>query len=343
MKTKNQMKNSDKIKGCLMGMAIGDGYGYPTEFLKVDEILEKWPPTGPESPMGNPILVTDDTQMAISVAKALIESKENNYSPLSLEKSLIKNYIEWLNDPKNNRAPGMTCIRACEKLERGDNWLEATIKDSKGCGANMRVVPVGLLCLKGIEENEIGAIAQFQSAITHGHPTALAASEITAITIVKILNGTSHKDLLEELLKYAEKQKGVYHEKYLKNIWDRAPFRSPIEFITLGWEQVIEVLLKVKEGLNKNDIEIDPCLVSGEGWISEEAFATALLCFLLFPEEPKRVLKRAVVTSGDSDSIACLAGAFSGAYCGLNKFPQDWINRIEYKVELDKIAAFYEV
>lgn len=53
------------------------------------------------------------------------------------------------------------------------------------------------------------------------------------------------------------------------------------------------------------------------------------------------MLRRAVLTSGDSDSIACLAGAFSGAYCGLKSLPLDWIERIEYKTELERMIKFY--
>jgi ADP-ribosylglycohydrolase len=330
------------IKGCLFGMAIGDGYGYPTEFLSIQEIKTKWTPDGPEKPAGNPILVTDDTQMAIAVAQALMSSSKDNFSVPSLERHLIDNYVTWLNDPKNNRAPGMTCIRSCERLEKEDSWTKATELNSKGCGANMRVIPVGLLAAKGMDASTIGAIAQFQSVLTHAHPTALAASEITAITVSKILHKVPIENLLEELLDHAEQQKKNYHKSYLKDIWDRPPFWTAEEFITLGWEQVIEVLLKVKAGIQQKDIHTDPCLITGAGWIAEEAFATALYCFLLFPNEPTKVLKRAVVTSGDSDSIACLTGAFSGAYCGIDKFPTDWINRIEYKDELELISLFYE-
>ena len=118
------MHKIDSIKGSLFGMAIGDGYGYPTEFLKIEEIITKWAPNGPEEPEGNPILVTDDTQMAIAVAEALIETEKSNFTPSALEKSLTNYFVKWLNDPQNNRAPGMTCIRSCERLEKGFLPLE---------------------------------------------------------------------------------------------------------------------------------------------------------------------------------------------------------------------------
>jgi len=36
-----------------------------------------------------------------------------------------------------------------------------------------------------------------------------------------------------------------------------------------------------------------------------------------FPEDPVAALRRAVLTAGDSDSIACLTGAFAGADLGM--------------------------
>lgn len=331
----------NKIKGCLFGMAIGDGFGYPTEFLSVAEILEKWSPSGPKFPEGNPILVTDDTQMALAVATALTESIKDSFSPNSLESALRKHFVAWLNDPQNNRAPGMTCLTSCEKLEKGLEWEKATAFSSKGCGANMRVAPVALLKAKGVSNSAIAKIAQFQSAITHAHPTALVASELTAMTIVFLLEGVSPTQLLPKLLSYAESQKLIYHQDYLNNIWDRPPMRSPEDFIQKGWEDCIQKLIEIQSALEALDTNIDPCLITGEGWIAEEAFATALLCFLYFPKAPVKVLQRAVLTSGDSDSIACLAGAFIGTHCGFSQLPQDWTDRIEYKNELLEFSTFF--
>jgi ADP-ribosylglycohydrolase len=54
------------------------------------------------------------------------------------------------------------------------------------------------------------------------------------------------------------------------------------------------------------------------------------------------VVRRAAVTSGDSDSIACLAGAFAGAHLGLDAWPEDWIERIEYRDGLDRLGVFLD-
>lgn len=41
-----------------------------------------------------------------------------------------------------------------------------------------------------------------------------------------------------------------------------------------------------------------------------------------------------MVTAGDSDSIACIAGSFAGAHHGLEAFPRSWVERIEYRERL---------
>ena len=85
--------------------------------------------------------------------------------------------------------------------------------------------------------------------------------------------------------------------------------------------EVLVALDRVAVALREGDDGGDPCLRTGAGWIAEEALATALYCYLLSPEEPVKVLGRAAATSGDSDSIACLAGGFAGAALGTAAWP----------------------
>ena len=322
-------------------MAIGDGFGYPTEFLSLDKIKERWGKNGLEAPLGEPIMVTDDTQMAVAVANALQRAITDDLSKESITNALIKEFVTWLNDSRNDRAPGMTCLVATENLEKGLAWNLATVKDSKGCGANMRVVPVGLLTARNISTEQIGRLAQFQAVITHAHPTALTASEITAITIVKLINGTEPENLLNELERHAKEQWRIYHDDLLAEIWNRPPFYTSQDYIAHGWDEVLEVLAKVRKAMEYRDEEIDPCLAVGDGWKAEDAFGTALYCFLLYPNDPAAAMRRAINSRGDSDSIGCLTGAMVGAHCGVEAIPPDWISRIEYQNELNEMVKFF--
>lgn len=60
------------------------------------------------------------------------------------------------------------------------------------------------------------------------------------------------------------------------------------------------------------------------------------------PGGPLTALRRAACTRGDSDSIACLAGAFAGAHLGPDVWPSDWESRIEYRDELLAFGALWD-
>lgn len=330
-----------RASGCLFGLAFGDALGAATEFLSVAEIIDQFPPDGPRELRGNPARVTDDTQMTIAVGRALLAA-ERPYSPAALEKELRKTFIAWNNSPENNRAPGITCMTACERLAAGEPWYEASRLHSKGCGANMRVAPVGLLGFGADPEaqKQRAAIAQFQAALTHGHATGLAAADLTAAAIADLLAGGDPADLPQRLRAYALSQRTIYHADWLGPLWQRVGLASPQEFIARGWDECLEVLNRLDAALRAPDFATDPCLQTGAGWVAEEAFATGLLCFLLYPDDPVAAIQRAAVTSGDSDSIACLAGAFAGAHHGLSAWPAAWLEQIEYR---DTLAHFGQV
>jgi ADP-ribosylglycohydrolase len=237
-------------------------------------------------------------------------------------------------------------MSACRRLQNESlPWHEASVLNSKGCGANMRVAPVGLLPAgptddaTGVTDTTRAAIAQFQAALTHGHPTALAASDLTAWAIADLAAGGELSDLPARLRVYALSQRTVYHADWLGPLWERPGVVSPAKFIARGWDECSAVLDQLDEALTHPNRDADPCHATGAGWVAEEAFATGLLCFLLFPDDPVAALRRAAVTSGDSDSIACLTGAFAGAYHGMAAWPEDWVARIEYR---ERLAALGE-
>ena len=197
----------------------------------------------------------------------------------------------------------------------------------------MRVTPVGLV--PGISSSTRAGAAQLQAALTHGHPTALAASELTAYATWWLLGGMAPADLPAALRERARQQREVCHHGWLGELWLRGG-ESPESFMARGWDECLGALDRLDAALADRDMESDPCEATGGGWIAEEALATAALCFLLYPDEPARALCRAATTSGDSDSIAALAGAFAGAAYGLDAFPRGWSARIEYR---DRLAA----
>ncbi|MFB9558371.1 ADP-ribosylglycohydrolase family protein [Streptomyces roseoviridis] len=333
----------------LLGLALGDAMGYPTEFLTMEQITATFGPWHKmEMPLseGDVVRVTDDTQMTLAVGEALAEittsPRETGgawgalqpVTPAQVEAALRKHLVAWLRSPDNNRAPGQTCLNACAALERGLPWQDATVISSKGCGANMRVAPVALV--PGLTAEQRSGIAQFQAAMTHGHPTALAASDLTAHTIWLILHGCAMDDLLPQLRSYAQESRHTYHSDWLGDLWRKAGAPDPASYIAFGWDECLRALDKVAEALREPVMDRDPSEAVGAGWVAEEALATALYCFLLVKGDARGSIMRGAHSSGDSDSIAALAGAFAGAKHGTYYWLPEWIEVLEYD---DRIRA----
>ncbi|MEV0642154.1 ADP-ribosylglycohydrolase family protein [Streptomyces sp. NPDC050619] len=327
--------------GALTGLALGDALGFPTEFNDVPSILAKCGPWR-EMALPRPAIVTDDTQMTLALGRGLRTAMDRGVlAPEGMADPVRQEFIAWNRSPENDRAPGNTCIRACRLLERTDRpWQDASQIGSKGCGANMRVAPIGLV--PGLSDEQRAGAAQLQSALTHGHPTALAASDLTAHAVRLLAQGAEPMALVGLLRSYALENRSGYHHRWLGDLWTRGQDPTPEQFIARGWDECLEILDRLQAAVGSVSPETDPCLATGEGWIAEEALATGLLCFLLFVDEPVTALRRAACTSGDSDSIACLTGAFAGAYLGADAWPTDWADRIEYRGELLTLGALWD-
>ncbi|MFE1234972.1 ADP-ribosylglycohydrolase family protein [Streptomyces sp. NPDC058745] len=329
--------------GSLIGLALGDALGFPTEFNDVPAILAKFGPWRQLELQGRRTAhVSDDTQMTLALGRGIRTAMDRGVlAPLRMARPVRDEFVDWYHSPDNNRAPGNTCMQACMLLDGDRPWQQASQIGSKGCGANMRVAPVGLV--PGLSEEQRAGAAQLQSALTHGHPTALAASDLTARAVYLLAQGAEPLGLVGQLRSYAYENRSRYHAGWLGDLWTYSQDPTPTHFIERGWDECLAVLERLAGVLRTADPEIDPCEYTGDGWIAEEALGTGLLSFLLFPDEPVTALRRAACTKGDSDSIACLTGAFAGAHLGAGAWPKDWEERIEYRSELLTLGALWDV
>jgi ADP-ribosylglycohydrolase len=294
----------DKAKGLIFGLAIGDALGWPTEFLSLEEIKATYGDSG-ISDLPDPALFTDDTQMSIAVAKALIGAGEKDID--AIMEAVRDEFIQWLHAPDNDRAPGNACIQGVSNLEKGIHWSKSGLPHSKGCGSAMRAAPIGYLYQN--DPDKLKKVAHASGICTHGHPTADAACIGAAYLVKLALDHTNPAHMIPQLLAFTKGISGEFDQAILKVNQ------------CLGWDDPQKALSYL-----------------GQGWVGEEAVALALYCFLKFPDDYRRVVTLAANTDGDSDSIACIAGAISGAYLGMSAIPCDWIKRIERPVYLRYVA-----
>lgn len=313
----------DQFSGAILGLAIGDALGLPTEFRRRYQILEafgsqgvtdfedlhdsRWsiPPIiiGPEHPKGT---YTDDTQMAIAVAQGLLEAGDEDID--TLMSTIGKQFVAWSHSPENNRAPGETCMVGCSNLEKGIPWYQAGVPRSKGCGSAMRVAPIGLFYCHNYDK--LLEVARASSLLTHGHDASIEGAAAAALLVALALAQHAPEEMYQILL-----EKCGPHSTDFKTCLEKLP-----DFVSKDPEIALSA-----GGL-------------GEGWVAEEAVVSALYCIWRYPDSYEKAVLTAINTDGDSDSIGCITGSISGAWLGLTAIPDTWRTQVENSAYLHTLA-----
>ena len=76
----------------------------------------------------------------------------------------------------------------------------------------------------------------------------------------------------------------------------------------------------------------------GNGVEAHESVPTAIYTFLRYPDSFADVVGYAISLGGDTDTIASMAGAVSGAYLGLDAIPEAWRENVEGSARLQELA-----
>lgn len=322
---------AERFAGCLLGGAVGDALGAAVEFLSHDQILETFGAGGIRDfapAYGRLGAITDDTQMTLFTAEGLIRAAlhQAGSGPDAVVASIYRAYLRWLatqdeGPPEaesskgwlfglralhSRRAPGHSCLSALHSGWMGD--IQTPINDSKGCGGVMRVAPAGLVAAG--DPDLAFRLGCESAAITHGHPTGYLAAGVFAAIICRLVAG--------ETLPAA--------------IWASRDH-------LLDRSDAGETLAAVNRALAKARAE--PLGIEGaglgEGWIAEETLAISLYCALLEPDFERAVI-RAINHSGDSDSTGAIAGNLLGAALGIQAIPTRWLDQLELRAEIDRLA-----
>ena len=317
----------DRIRGCLLGLAIGDAYGAPIEFLRRREIIERFGPDGPHDlePWGSHPggAYTDDTQMSVATARGLLDWRAaSGWAPgatadqdalEALEHAIGRRYVEWYRSHAwDGRAPGTACLTA----------LGSGIPvDSKGCGGVMRVAPLGCADL-GRAAFEAGARA---AALTHRHHTSDAASGFQARIVDWLVGG---EDDLRAAARAARSTLVAWPES-----------GGALDAVDTAIALAGDASVETYEALGRiGHVGVETPDAPGKGWVAEEALGIGLFCALRFAGDFAAALRAAAVISGDSDSTASIAGAMLGAAGGTAALPAAWREKVEDRDELLRLA-----
>ena len=305
-----------RIEGAVLGAAIGDAMGHPTEFINSFEgIVQKY---GPQGITGFELFwtregkrfapYTDDTQMAEVVLRVLVESRKENHDLDTAMNLMANGFIAWANNPQGgHRAPGGACLEGCRALQRGVHWSKAGGATAGGCGSVMRAYPFGLVFHDDTDKAEHWAVEH--SKLTHRDPIALAACAAMGVGVAQVLQGESVEAVTSAMVKAARRY-------------------SP------------ETADMIERAVDEAGSGVEPkvTLQRLRGWAAHEAIAAGAYIFVRHADDPRAAILEGANTPGDSDSIATLAGALTSARCGVESLPVGWISDVERSEELLELA-----
>ena len=294
---KGQKTFCDKVRGCLLGVAIGDALGAPFEHLGPGESNQFLDPTGGLIKDFHPYMGyppgswTDDTGMTLASCRAFIDMMSTGDTAENCHRRAFYNWV----GSGECRKPGKTVKRAAiDGVPDPGAW---------GNGALMRMSPVAIFChAKCLEEKEAGDLAFRMAALTHGHPLATFLAVEFVLALLSIFRGDNEvpkglSDPGKLCLSAGEGDAGcgVYREK--RHLAVDAVHPSTGLWM---WRHVLERCLGLTEGSR---------------WSSMPTFEEGIL--------------KTVNESFDRDTAGAVAGALLGAYWGELGIPEKWRMGVE--------------
>ncbi len=341
----------NKIKGSMLGGAIGDALGFTVEFMSEDYIFSHYGENGitEYSLCDGVALISDDTQMSMFTADGLLNGQNYCQNPTvdQYVQSVYESYLNWLSTQEDDfvlpefvrksdllkykelhsrRAPGHTCLSAlrsgiCGTFENKLNW-------SKGCGEVMRVAPVALyLSERNASKAMIGETAARVAAITHSHELGYIPAAFFALLLDGFLkSGYTENSISNALIE----TQNLFPESEQLNIFSELVKKAE----TLAYdEEIFDDLDAIRE--------------LGEGWVAEETVAIAVYCTLKHKDSFEQAIIASVNHDGDSDSTGALTGNLIGALVGYKNIPRKYLDNLELKNALidlsEKMAISFHI
>ena len=303
MRDVHKGKLKSKFLGCLVGTAIGDALGAGREGMgmsRSEDIVSLAEKLGQ-------LIYTDDTHMTIGIAESLIERK--GFDGEHMAQTFIENYEA---EPWRGYGPGPP--RIFGMIKSGEAWYSAANGlyrgGSFGNGSAMRVAPVGLLYSRNLEK--LREIAYQSSSITHSHELGKEGAALQACAVALALNTSSDEEIDRE----------VFLSRLQDFIQDRL---------------YKEKVARIRELLGEQD-KAKVVAVLGNGIEAPRSVPTAIYCFLRQPQSYKDTVIYAISLGGDTDTIAAMAGAISGAYLGIEAIPSEWRAKLENREYIETLA-----
>lgn len=320
----------DRAYGSLLGLAIGDALGMPTQSLSRQAIAARWGVlSGFEpAPDDNPISrglpagrVTDDTDQAVILGRLLVRGR-GRLDPYAFAEALL-DWEQRMSAAGSLDLLGPSTRRALSELRAGVP-IEETGRHGDTNGAAMRIAPVAIATRPEPLTALVDAVED-ACRVTHNTGLAIAGAAAIAAAVSAGVAGGSADAALDLAVAAALLGERCGHPAAGARVADRTAWAIGLASSAGSADEVLDVVDRLV----------------GTSLATQESVPAALALVAAFPDDPWAICRHAASVGGDCDTIAAMAGAVVGAVHGASAFPADAVDAVRAAnpdLDLDELA-----
>lgn len=327
------------VRGCLLGLAVGDAMGYPIDKKSWTEICEAY---GPNGLLGYDLVngcadITSYTQLTAFVCNGLLLGTTRGHMD-KLSKYIALSLREWAKSQQFRTSAEKTfCwLAQVPELRRrhcmDTRMLDALSRESLGTpekpvfrsdtpGAITAAIAVGLLYdPERMQYSQAGTLGAEAVAFTHGEPETFLSGAVLAYIIANILREQG-KPLVQQILQAVETVREQFGEIY---------------------PQAADVAALVNKAVAfSKDGELTPlaAMTLLGCTTAAECLAGAVYASVIHPANFDEGMIAAVNHSGRSAAVGAITGAILGARLGAEALPEFYLESLEPAAILEELAA----
>lgn len=317
----------ERIEGMLLGLAIGDALGAPTELIKprlrrriFGEIRDYLPDPKTGSRRGHP---TDDTQLAFWTLEQMLE--DDGFRPENVAARFGEDVILGV---------GASVYEFLQRhVEQGRPWYESG-PESAGNGALMRIAPMLVPHIRG-GSSELWVDTALSAMITHDDRASTSACVAFVHMLWELLGMSKPPPADWWWRAYVETAAPLEGETGYRPRGGRfRDYEGPL------WRFVEERLSTTRRRWISTRKVCD-------GWWSAayllETVPSVLYILARYGKNPRKAIIRAVNDTKDNDTIAAIVGAAVGALHGRSALPRPWVEGLSGRTKLDDDGRVFEL
>lgn len=303
----------DRAMGALIGGALGDALGMPTQLLSPARIaglyghVEDFVAPFEDHPVSKGLpagTITDDTEQALLLGRILVESGDRFDHG-----RWVNALLDWERDVKARGSYdllGPSTKRAIDAINNGVPPEEAG-RGGDTNGAAMRIAPVGIMMPPEPLAALAAKVAETCRA-THNTSIAIASAAAVAAAVSLGVSGGDWRAASGHAVAAARLGAALGHWVTGGDIAAR-----------IVWAQDL-----VRGKVEKEAIKLIVDLV-GTGVASQESVPAAFAVLEVAQGDAWRAAVISANLGGDTDTIGAIAAGMAGACSGLSRLPQDRI------------------